>query len=442
MPDLLTTQSAITDILDRDEEYLVELTQELVRFKSVNPKFIPPSATSEETQLQEHVADLLNGLGLATETWDALPGRPNVVATMRGSTNGRSMVLNGHIDVVPEGDPAKWHHDPYGASLENGRLYGRGACDMKGGVGAMIAAVRAIREAGVELAGDVQLHVVVDEEGGGWGTRSVIERGYKADGVIVCEPTWGDLYPAEGGLSWVRVAFDGASGHAGMRYAMIYPQSLAADDPFRAFGNGVNAIEKAVRFVEAVRELERAWALRKTHPLLPPGITTINPGVIVGGSGVGPDGNPVTTTNPAINPDRCIVEFDLKYLPTESFEDVRADFEAFVQAFAQTDPWLAEHPPTVEWHVRGVDFPPVNTPANHPLVVAMRESAASLNMSPDTKGFFAVTDAAFYAGAGMPAVIYGPSGGGFHGENEYVDVASLHSSAKTYAATLLRWCGV
>ena len=253
--------------------------------------------------------------------------------------------------VVPIGDHTAWQYDPWGKDALDGRLYGRGSYDMKGGIAAFIAATKAIRQAGVELAGDLSLHVVVDEEaGGGCGSREVVAKGHLADAVIVAEPTDGVIQPAEGRLTWLRVTITGRSAHAGWRYGQIYPQGAGGAPE----SHGVNAIEKGVKFVQAVRELEREWALHKSHPLLPP----------------------------------------------------------------------------------------VDTPTDHPLIQAIHDSRADLEMTSELTGFPAVTDAAFYAGAGVDAVIYGPSGAGLHGEDEYVEIDSLTECAKVYAATILRWCGV
>ena len=284
----------------------------------------------------------------------------------------------------------------------------------------------------------MQLHIVVDEEAGGFaGTRDLIDRGYRADGVIVAEPTSGLIDAAEGGLSWARVTIRGRAAHAGWRFAQIYPQA----DPKAENADGVNAIEKGVRFVQAVREFERDWARSRHHPLMPPGITTINPGVIVGGVGLGDDGLPLITSNPAMVPDVCVIDFDFKYLPTETFEEVREQFEAFVSAFAQTDPWLREHPPALQWHLANIDFPPFSTPPDHPLIEAVRGAHQPLGIETVLTGKRAVTDAAFYAGAGMTPIILGPAGEGLHGDNEYVDLDSLIETAKVFAGVILRWCG-
>lgn len=429
---------AVLARLDADRDFVVELTRRLVGFKSVNPRYTAEGDPSEEAELQEFLEGAMRELGLETTSWDVFPGRPNLVGRLPGAGGGRSLTLNGHVDVVPLGDEGAWTRDPWGADLEDGRLYGRGTYDMKGGLAACVAAVKAVRDCGVQLAGDLELHAVVDEEGGGAGTKSAIERGPTTDAALVAEPTDGSVLPVEGGVSWLRVTITGRSAHAGWRYAQIYPQGSSGAPE----SHGVNAIEKGTKFLMAVRELEREWALTKHHPLLPPGITTINPGVISAGVGLGDDGLPIVTSNPAMVPDVCVMDFDLKFLPTESFEQVRREFEDFVDAFARTDPWLRENPPTLQWHLSSIDFPPVSMPIDHPLVEAIVDTRRSLGLDTEVRGFVAVTDAAFYAGAGVAPVIFGPSGGGLHGEDEYVETDSLTEAAKVYAGAILRWCGV
>ena len=141
-------------------------------------------------------------------------------------------------------------------------------------------------------------------------------------------------------------------------------------------------------------------------------------------------------------PDICVIDFDFKYLPTETFDEVRDAFEAFVSAFAQTDAWLRDHPPTLQWHLSNIDFPPFSTAPDHPLIEAARDTHKRLGIETVLTGKRAVTDAAFYAGAGMTPIILGPAGEGLHGDNEYVELDSLLETAKVFAGIILRWCGV
>ncbi len=429
---------AVLQELQRSENFLIELTQQLVRIPTVNPKFEADPALNHEADLQYYLRTVLDGFGMQTETTEVFPGRPNLIATLPGG-DARSLILCGHVDVVPVGDKSQWHVQPFGGSIEKGRLFGRGAMDMKGGLAAAVAVARAIRRAKVELNGRLELHAVVDEEAGGFGARDLVKRGRRAAGLIVMEPTGEALMPAEGGLEWVRVTIRGRNAHSAWRFNELYPQPSSAG----RLEPGVNALEIAVRFVTAVQQLERDWTTRKKpHPLLPPGVNTIHPGVMLCGAGLAANGLPQVITNPAIVPDVAVIDFDLKFLPDEISADIRADFEDFVVHFAQQDSWLRENPPKVQWDLYGLHFPPLNTPTDHKLVRAIIDSRAARGEETEIKGFTAVCDAAHYAGAGIPGVIFGPRGDGLHGPDEYVEVDSLLAVAETLAATAINWCGV
>jgi acetylornithine deacetylase len=428
-------KAAVLEALD--EDFLVGLARDLVRIPTVNPKFEMQQGLNREPELQAHLEGVMRAVGLATEQFDALPGRPNLRGSLPGS-EARSLVLNGHVDVVPPGDLAKWTVDPFGGEIRDRRLYGRGAVDMKAGVATGVAVVKAIRDAGVELEGWLDLHAVVDEEAGGFGSMAAVKRWRTPAAVIVLEPTWGAIMAAEGGLDWVRVTIPGRSGHAGWRYNEIYPQPHL---PGR-IAPSVNAVELGSRFVLALREFERDRARRLWHPLMPPGVNSINPGVVVAGAGLGTDGRPAILGNAAIVPDRFVLDLDYKFLPQEDPREVRAEFERFVHHWAQTDDFLRENPPTVEWDLYGLHFPPLDTPVDHPLVQSLLANRAALGKPSEIKGFVAVCDVAFYSGAGVPGVIHGAAGDGFHGTDEYVDIDAAVEAAKVIAATVIDWCGV
>lgn len=428
-------KSAVLASIDRD--FLVGLVADLVRIPTVNPKFEANEALNREPDLQAHLAGVMQSVGLETELFDALPGRPNLIGHSRG-TDARSLVLNGHVDVVPTGDVSLWTVDPFGGTIKDGRLYGRGALDMKAGVAAGVAAVKALRDAGVALEGWLDLHAVVDEEAGGFGSIEAVKRCRRPAAVAVLEPTWGAILPAEGGLDWVRVTIRGRTGHAGWRYNEIFPQP---DVPGRIVP-GINAVELGNRFLSALREFERERTRRLSHPLMPPGVNTINPGIVVAGAGLGPNGLPAILTNPAIIPDVFVIDLDYKFLPQEDPREVRAEFERFVHHFAQTDAWLRDNPPTVAWDLYGLYFPPMDTPADHPLVRSLIDGRKAMGLGAEVRGFVAVCDAAHYAGAGIPGVIHGPSGDGMHGADEYVDIESIVDTAKVIALTAIDWCGL
>lgn len=429
---------AVMDVIEADQDHVVSLTQDLVRIPSVNPKFQAEQGLNREADVQDRIEEELRPLGCDITRFETFTDRPNVVADIKGSDD-KSLILCGHVDVVPVGNSDAWDRDPFGGQLDKGRIWGRGAVDMKGGVAACISAARAIRKAGIELEGRLSVHTVVDEEAGGFGAIDVVNRGHLAKHAIIAEPTWGDVITAEGGLDWTRVTIFGKQSHAGWRYNMIWPQH---DTPGR-LEPGVNAIELATRFISALRDFESARCRNNNHPLVPPGLATINPGTIMGGAGMGEDGNPAVMTNAAMMSDVVTIVLDYKFMPQEDFADVKAEFEDFVHHFAQMDPWMRDNPPKIEWSLWGLHFPPMNTPIDHPLTQATLARANQLQAkAPRLKGFEAVTDAAHYAGKGVVPIIYGPSGDGFHGDNECVDVASLIETTKVIAATALDMCGV
>lgn len=433
-----TALKAVIDAIEADKDHVVALTQDLVRIPSVNPKFQTEQGLNREADVQDRIEEELRPLDFSVERFDSFADRPNVIADLPGSDE-KSMILCGHVDVVPVGDANAWAREPFGGQLDAGRIWGRGAVDMKGGVAACISAARAIRMAGVELDGRLSIHTVVDEEAGGFGAIDVVNRGHLATHALIAEPTWGDVIPAEGGLDWTKITIFGKQSHAGWRYNMIWPQH---DTPGR-LEPGVNAIELATRFIAALRDFEASRCRDNNHPLMPPGLATINPGTIMGGAGMGEDGNPAIMTNAAMTSDVCTIVLDYKFMPQEDFANVKAEFEAFVHHFAQMDPWMRAHPPKIEWSLWGLHFPPMNTPEDHPLTQAALARAGQFQAkAPRLKGFEAVTDAAHYAGKGVVPIIYGPSGDGFHGDNECVEIDSLIETTKVIAATVLDMCGV
>lgn len=433
--------SAVEKVIHRievDRDFVIELARNLIRIPSVNPKFQTEEGANREADLQQVVASHLAAAGMICDSYDVFSERPNVYGYREG-TDEQSLIVNGHVDVVPVGDLSAWSVDPFAAEMRDGKIYGRGAYDMKAGVAAAIAAAKALHDCGVELKGRFEIHSVVDEESGGFGTKDLVKRGRLASAAIIAEPTQGQIMASEGGLEWVRVTIRGRNAHAGWRYNDIYPQPPTSDqgEP------GVNAAELAARFILAVGQLERDWGHRKpAHPLLPPGINTINPGVVQAGSGLGDDGLPAIMGNPAMTPDVAVVDFDFKFLPTETSQQVRKEFEDFVHHWAMQDTWLREHPPIVEWDLAGLHFPPFDTSVDHPLVETVKRQRVALGKPAEITGFAAVCDGAHYSGAGVAPLIHGPSGGAAHGADEWVNVESIVDTAKVFAATAVDYCGI
>jgi acetylornithine deacetylase/succinyl-diaminopimelate desuccinylase family protein len=419
---------------------LAQLAGSLVRYRSENPKLVSDAAQAEagrhhEQLCQDHIASLLAELGMHVDRWEALPGRDDVVGTLPGAASGRSLILNGHVDVVPAGDPAEWPHDPWAGEVIDGRLWGRGSADMKGGLACAIIALRVLVDLGRRLAGDVLVQSVVDEETGGPGTRSCIERGHRADGAIFLEPTSLAILPVEGGLEWLRIVVRGVSGHSAVRYKSVHAGGR---------GTAVNAIEKMAKLLAAVQDLERHRGNTLVHPLLPAGLTTINPGSIMGGSGGGDNGIPRTLNAYSNMSDYCSLGLSLKYLPQERVDDVKRDFEQYIADVARTDPWLRDHPPDIEWGVLGVSFPPAEIPIDHPLLQTLAEAHGLVTGDrPAVRGMEAVTDMAWTAQAGIPSLVYGPGDAAVaHGSSESVSLDEMLIAAGSVALTLSGWCGV
>ncbi|MDP7196521.1 MAG: M20/M25/M40 family metallo-hydrolase, partial [SAR202 cluster bacterium] len=301
-----------------------------------------------------------------------------------------------------------------------------------------IAAARAIRLAGIELEGRLSIHSVVDEETGGSGAIDAVKKGHLAKTILVPEPTWGDIICAEGGLEWVRITIPGRSAHAGWRFNEIWPQHHTSD----RLVPGVNAIELANRFLNALRNFERDRCRNTYHPLSPLGLATINPGVIRGGVGKGKDGLPIIMSNPAMVPDIVTLDLDYKFLPNERQKDIRKEFEEFVHNFSQADPWLKENPIKVQWELGGLYFPPMDTPIDHPLIQSLIKHNQKNISSPTIKAFEAVADVSHYAGAGVAGSMYGSTGDGFHGIDEYVEIQSMINTTEIIAKVMIDICGI
>jgi acetylornithine deacetylase len=421
------------------QEELYELLRTLVGFRTESQAKEATHFPDEARACTGFVSNLLGGLGFSIETWDTGPSatfdaHPTVVARLAGSDGGRSLAFNGHLDVVPVGDTAAWKHDPFGGEIDGGRLYGRGAADMKGGVAAALFAAQVAIENGFRPRGDLLFHLVTDEEVVGNGSRECAVHAPRPDAVVSVEPTRLALSLTEGGLVHFRIEVEGVEAHAGTRYLSVH----AGGDG----GGGVNAIEKAIKIVVALQELEREWANRKSHPFLPPGYDTLLPGIIVGGPGGGKDGRLNLFSNAGTTPNYCAVEYNLWFYPHETLEQVRAEVEGRIADVCRADPWLREHPARFTWSVNNIYFPASDVPPDHPVVATMQACAEEAGFVPALEGFGAATDLAWYAEQGIPGLILGPGRlEECHVANEYVDVDALLRAAQTYALFLTRWCG-
>jgi acetylornithine deacetylase len=429
----------LTEAMESRREELHELLSSLVGFRTESQAKEATHFPDEIRACTRFAEDFLRPLGFSIETWDVGPSatfdaHPVVIARRPGTGAGRSLAFNGHLDVVPVGDASAWMHAPFGGDLDDGKLYGRGAADMKGGVAAALWAAKSALESGFEPRGDLFFHLVTDEEVVGNGTREVAARAPRPDAVISVEPTNLAISLTEGGLVHFRIEVEGVEAHAGTRYLSVHAGGRG--------GGGVNAIEKTLKIVQALQELEREWANTKSHPFLPPGYDTLLPGIIVGGPGGGGEGRLNLFSNAGTTPNYCSVEYNLWFYPDETLEQVRGEVEGRVLDLCCTDPWLREHPPRFTWGINSIYFPPSDVPPDHPVVATMRDCAAEAGIEPRLAGFGAATDLAWYAEQGIPGLIFGPGRlEECHVADEYVDAGDLLRAAQAYALLITRWCG-
>ncbi len=419
-------KSRILQAVDQGYEAQTDLLAQLVRI---------PSQRGEEARAQDFMAAQYARRGYDVDRWridvDAIREMPgfspvavsyddawNVVGVHRSHTQkGRSLILNGHIDVVPTGPRAQWSRDPYDPAIVDGWMHGRGAGDMKSGLVACMAALDALRSLGLQPAADVFLQSVVEEECTGNGALACLQRGYRADAAFIPEPLLPMLMRAQVGPMWFQVQVEGDPQHASAAFS----------------GAGANAIQKAIFLIQAMDELEERWNGRKhehRHFCDHPHPIRFNLGKIAGGDW------------PSSVPAWCTFDMRVAVYPGQSLASARAEIEAFVAQAAARDPFLAQHPPKVVYHgfmaegyaLENADEVEGVLRASHERVfgVPLREHATS-----------AATDARFYGlYADTPAIVYGPECRMPHGYDEAVNLESVRKVTQTIALFIAEWCGL
>jgi len=391
----------------------------------------------EEERLQRILEARLVALGGEVDLWEPGPtgpeaaprlpagldfvGRPQLVACIKGSGGGPSLLLNGHIDVVTAEPVDQWTHDPFSAVVRDGRIYGRGACDMKGGLASMLFALELLHRLGVKLKGDVIYSANTDEESTGAGGHAVVAHGIRADAGICAEPTGFDVWTACRGELFPTITVRGRSGHAELNRTHWQD------------GGAVNAIQKSLLVLQAIERLREEWQRRadQQHPLLSPG--DIVPTMIAGGVW------PVTC------PPSVAITCDVTYLPghvdaSGTGRAVRDEMARWVDAAAAADPWLAAHPLEWDW---GLDIVPAEMAVDHELVGIVLDSVARIGRRGAVAGFDSWHDAATFTQSGTPMFSFGPGGlESAHGVDEYVPVEDLVDHAIAVAAAITAFCGI
>lgn len=401
---------------------LIAFTQSLVR---------APSVAGHEAHAQRLIAARYESLGLATDVIPSrredLEGHPafsddgiafvdrlNVVGRWTGTGGGRSLILNGHMDVVPAGDPATWTKDPWGGEVVDGRLYGRGSCDMKAGLASAVFAVEALQHLGLRLRGDVLLQSVIGEESGGVGTLTTIVKGYRADACIIMEPMDLKVCPVHAGALSFRLTVHGRGAHASLK-------------PL-----GVSAMTAMIPLLQAIERFNVERHRHFSHPLFvdPQNIAPISVGIVRSGDW------------PSSVPDLAVAEGRLGVFPGEHPDDARRALREALDAVASTDPWLASHPPELVWFEG--QFEPGDTPLDAPIVQLVAQVHREVvGEAPTFIGIPAGTDMRLFTRhAGIPTVMYGPgSVRQAHSADEFVPVSELVTCTRVLARTLLAWCG-
>jgi acetylornithine deacetylase len=393
-----------------------------------------PSLDGEETAAQRRVADWMRAQGFTTDAWEIdlaeVAGHPDFSCEVERAealgvvgrvgpevkrASGRDLFLDGHIDVVPAGEPASWTVDPWRGALRDGRVYGRGACDMKGGLCAALFAAKALHDVQVALAGRVLVASVVGEEDGGLGTLATLLRGHTADAAIVTEPTRLRIVTTGAGSLMFRLTVRGRSAHASVRT------------------EGVSAIEKFVPLFTAVRDLEArrnaagGGELYAEHRLPWP----IEMGTLRAGEWA------------SSVPELLVCEGRYGVAPGEDEADARRALEEAVATAADGDPWLREHPPAVEWW--GGRFMPAVTDPGDPLVTTLAGAASAvLGETPSLEGVTYGSDMRLFVNVGrMPCVLFGPGDvRDCHGPDESVSVDEVVRAAQALIVAAMRYCGV
>ena len=319
--------------------------------------------------------------------------------------------------------------DPFSGAVIDGKLYGRGATDMKSGNAAFAWAIRAIKQVGLSPASDVSATFSIGEETGeaDIGPLSVLRRGYRAPLIINGEPTNLRVAPATMGWFFFRIHIEGQSLHPAARYTAIFPQ------PGATAPAGVDAIEKGRKIMDALSHLERDWALYQHHPVMPPGGMNMCAVSIQGGS------------YRAEMAPGCEIVYAVVYNPALRGEQVLAAIQEAIDGVVHSDSWLRAHPPRIDYPVIHQVLEPVNLPLDHPAVQALSAAYRSaLGEEPAFGCLSGPCDANIMSEEGETTIIFGPGDLAFgaHGTNEYVPVDQVIAACKVYAHLIIDWCGV
>ena len=415
-------QEEICAEIDGLQPSMTEFLRQLVGFQSLPgheqaaQRFLAEKLRALQCDTQVLRSDLAELAHHPAFSDDGVPfdDRLNVVARWTGTGKGRDLILNGHMDVVPIGNAALWKHPPWDGVVEEGKLYGRGACDMKAGLTAGVFAIQALRQLGFAPAGDVLFESVIGEESGGVGTLTTIVRGFSADAAVIMEPTRLRVCPIHSGALSFRLRVHGRAIHASMKQF------------------GVSAIEKFQILFAALEELDRSRHANYANPLFEfkQNVAPICIGTLAAGDW------------PSTVPEELVTEGRFGVFPGESVAAARATLVACLAQVVAGDEWLTAHPPTLEWFEG--QFEPGDTSISDPIIGSLSDAHKRvLGKSPTLQGVPYGSDLRLFTIYGkVPAVLYGPGDVAFaHTVEEHVALEEVVSCAKTLALLMVDWCG-
>jgi acetylornithine deacetylase len=380
------------------ESDTIDLLKELVKIDSVNPSLVPGAAG--EAEIAECVADYLRSAGLDTRMDEIEPGRVNTVGTLKGSGDGPTLMLNGHTDTV---GIDYMEIDPLVPVVKEGRMYGRGTDDMKGGLAAILSATKAVVDSGEELKGDLVVAAVCDEEYASIGTERVVKQ-LRVDAAIVGEPTEFQILVAHKGFAWVDIETHGVAAHGS------------------AWQLGVDAIAKMGKVQVGLERLQEEGLMKKSHRLV--GSPSVHSSIIGGGREL------------STYPDHCKLQIERRLIPGETREDVDGELKNLLESIGDIDPKFDG-----DYEITFFRGPMEVSPDEEICSILSECSEDVRGEKPHFVGGSGWMDTQIISERGTPAVAFGPVGSGAHAAVEYVEVDSVIDAARIYERVIHRFCG-
>ena len=415
-------KNKINKAINDNKDEIIAFVQKLVR---------TPSLANQESDVQHIIHEKLNSIGLSSKIIPVIfselehhpafnddgfspDSRINVTALWQGNNKAKSLILNGHVDVVPTGPEKLWNDDPFSGNIVDGKIYGRGSCDMKAGLSSGLFAIYILKNLGFSPDGDIIFQSVVGEESGGCGTLTNIVRGYHADAAIILEPTSLKLSPIQSGALTFRLKVPGKATHASMRW------------------DGISAIEKYSLIHQSIIdfEKERHDSFDVEYYQSKDRVAPINIGTIEGGQWH------------STVPESIIAEGRLGVFPGESNEKAKESFERHINRFSQSDNWLKDHPPVIEWFEG--QFESGQTSLDHPLIKELGDTYNNVsNQDAIIEGVTYGSDLRLFTNhANIPSVLFGPGDVRLaHAANENILIDEILISTEVIANMIVNWCG-